>query len=59
MDQIKKSSLLAKIISIPFTTDKRYIDVLFAIKKLYGGDYSSLNIAFNFGRCIGKLENKK
>jgi hypothetical protein len=58
MNQIKRDNLIAKIINMPFTTNERYIDVLLKIKKLYGSDYSSLNIAFNFGRCIGKLEKK-
>lgn len=59
MEDLKINNLIAKIIKMPFTTNENYVKVLFKIKKLYGCDYSALNIAFNFGYTIAKLERKK
>lgn len=55
MEDLKTNNLIAKIIKMPFTTNKDYVKVLFRIKKLYGCDYSALNIAFNFGYAIGRM----
>ncbi len=51
---MKKDEFIAKIIKAPFTTNENYIDILLKIKKLYGCDYSALNVAFNFGYAIGR-----
>lgn len=55
---MNKDEFIAKIIKAPFTTNENYIDILLKIKKLYGCDYSALNVAFNFGYAIGKQNVK-
>lgn len=55
MEDLKTNNLIAKIIKMPFTTNKNYVKVLFKIKKIYGCDYSALNMAFNFGYAIGRM----
>ncbi len=54
MRNLKLDNLVSKIIKAPFTTNENYIDILLKIKKLYGCDYSALNVAFNFGYAIGR-----
>jgi len=58
MRNLKLDNLVSKIIKAPFTTNENYIEALLRIKNVYSCDYSALNVAFNFGYVIGKLERK-
>lgn len=58
MENMKIDNLVAKLLKMPFTTNEKYVKVLFQIKKLYGCDYSALNMAFNFGYAIARMEWK-